>query len=135
MFADFYSRFLPYLRLARFDNLTGAWLLFCPCVWGLSATTQSPPADLLFLFALGALIMRGAGCVYNDIIDRNLDALVTRTQNRPLPSGAVSLRGAWFFLFLHCRHSFRLFITRLGCPLSLYETHHLVAATLFRLHL
>ena len=88
-------------QLARYDRPIGAWLLFWPCFWGTalaSAELRSlPPLMPLLAFAIGALAMRGAGCTYNDIIDRNLDGQVARTALRPLPSGRVSLRAAWVF--------------------------------------
>ncbi|MBM3502825.1 MAG: 4-hydroxybenzoate octaprenyltransferase [Alphaproteobacteria bacterium] len=101
----------PYLRLARFDRPIGTWLLLWPCWWSLAlAATMTadhpdtrpwlglPDLILLAFFAIGAVAMRGAGCVYNDIVDRDLDARVERTRQRPLPAGLVSLAGAWAFL-------------------------------------
>lgn len=90
---------LPYLRLARVDRPIGIWLLAMPCFWGVALAERSIGADhpdlsTLLLFALGAFVMRAAGCVYNDIIDRDIDAQVARTQSRPLPSGQVSVRSA-----------------------------------------
>jgi len=97
----------PYLRLARLDRPIGTWLLLIPCWWGLALATVSvvgpDPWDSLFyavLFAIGSLVMRGAGCTWNDILDRDFDAKVARTATRPLPSGAVTLRGAYVFLGL-----------------------------------
>lgn len=92
----------PYALLARFDRPIGWWLLFWPCAFGLAlaggAATHWP---LLLWFLLGAIVMRGAGCVYNDIVDRDLDARVARTASRPVASGAVSVRGALLWaLFL-----------------------------------
>ena len=88
-------------QLARYDRPIGAWLLFWPCFWGVglasAALNSLPPLMPLVAFATGALAMRGAGCTYNDIIDRHLDAQVARTALRPLPSGRVSLRAAWMF--------------------------------------
>jgi 4-hydroxybenzoate polyprenyltransferase len=100
----------PYLRLMRLDRPIGTWLLFWPCVFGLAlgaAAGDRPFASLrdvwlLALFAIGSVVMRGAGCTYNDIVDRNIDAKVARTRARPLPSGAVSLRAAWLFLVAQC---------------------------------
>lgn len=94
----------PYLRLARFDRPIGFWLLFWPCAFGLTLATHGlnvPLSRLLWygaLFAIGAIAMRGAGCVWNDIADRHIDAQVARTRGRPLPSGAVSVRAALVFL-------------------------------------
>ena len=90
-----------YAQLARYDRPIGAWLLFWPCFWGLFlagvVNNVWPPFTDIIAFAIGALAMRGAGCTYNDIIDRELDAQVARTALRPLPSGRVSLSGAWGF--------------------------------------
>ncbi len=93
----------PYLRLARYDRPIGFWLLALPCWMGLAlARIETGPAwiDLyyLILFALGAIAMRGAGCTYNDIVDRDLDARIARTADRPLAAGTVSLKQAWTFL-------------------------------------
>ena len=85
--------------LARFDRPIGWQLLYWPCAWGvLLAGGLTRDWPLLLWFALGSIVMRGAGCVYNDIVDRDLDAAVARTRSRPLPSGAVSLRAAWIWL-------------------------------------
>ena len=90
-----------YAQLARYDRPIGAWLLFWPCFWGLflagAVNNIWPPLTDIVAFAIGSLAMRGAGCTYNDIIDRDLDAQVARTALRPLPSGRVSLTGAWGF--------------------------------------
>jgi 4-hydroxybenzoate polyprenyltransferase len=96
----------PYLRLMRLDRPIGTWLLYWPCVFGLtlgaiaSERGLSTGRDiyLLLLFGIGAIVMRGAGCTYNDIVDRDIDAAVARTRGRPIPSGAVSVRQAWMFL-------------------------------------
>jgi len=100
----------PYLRLMRLDRPIGGWLLFWPCVLGLTLgaiADDRPFSDLhdlwlLVLFAAGAIVMRGAGCTYNDIVDRDIDARVQRTRDRPIPSGAVSLKQAWIFLAVQC---------------------------------
>ncbi|MBK8630077.1 MAG: 4-hydroxybenzoate octaprenyltransferase [Sphingomonadales bacterium] len=89
----------PFALLARLDRPIGWWLLYWPCAWGLLlAGGLKSHAPLLFWTLLGAIAMRGAGCVYNDIVDRDLDAQVERTRNRPLPSGQVSVRSAWSWL-------------------------------------
>jgi 4-hydroxybenzoate polyprenyltransferase len=94
----------PYLRLARLDRPIGAWLLLLPCWWsvGLAAVRAGEPIDLwhALLFFIGAFAMRGAGCTWNDIVDRDLDGRVERTRSRPIPSGQVSLRGAATFLLV-----------------------------------
>src|SRR3954471_13077167 len=95
----------PYLRLARADRPIGAWLLLLPCWWsaGLAAVAAGHPYPnpwYVFLFFIGAFLMRGAGCTWNDIVDRNLDAQVARTRSRPIPSGQVSVRAAAMFLML-----------------------------------
>ncbi len=100
----------PYLRLMRLDRPIGTWLLFWPCVFGLAVGTANQPRPfgeagdlwLLILFAIGSVVMRGAGCTYNDIVDRDIDARVERTRGRPIPSGAVSMGRAWLFLAAQC---------------------------------
>ena len=90
----------PYMYLMRLDRPYGAWLLLLPCWWSvaLAADGTWPDARLLALFAVGAFIMRGAGCVMNDIADRDFDGKVARTANRPIPSGQVSIKQAILFL-------------------------------------
>jgi 4-hydroxybenzoate polyprenyltransferase len=93
----------PYLRLARADRPIGAWLLLLPCWWsaGLAAVSAGHPYPNpwhVFLFFAGAFVMRGAGCTWNDIVDRDLDAKVARTRSRPIPSGQVSVKAAAIFL-------------------------------------
>ncbi|MEQ8652552.1 MAG: 4-hydroxybenzoate octaprenyltransferase [Kiloniellales bacterium] len=94
----------PYLSLMRADRPIGFWLLFLPCLWALLMAPISagalPNWWFLLLFAIGAIAMRGAGCTYNDIVDRNFDALVDRTATRPIPSGQVSVKQALVFLAL-----------------------------------
>jgi 4-hydroxybenzoate polyprenyltransferase len=105
---------LPFAELARFDRPIGAWLLLFPCWWGLGLGILAllaegpagqpmhvPPVVIWVfhsvLFFAGAFIMRGAGCAYNDIIDREFDAKVARTAGRPLPSGRVTVAAAWAY--------------------------------------
>ena len=89
----------PYARLMRLDRPIGTWLLVLPCWWSVAlASPKLPDLWLMLLFALGAVVMRGAGCVINDIYDRTLDAQVERTRTRPLPSGAIKLLQAILFL-------------------------------------
>lgn len=97
------SRFRAFALLARFDRPIGWWLLFWPCVFGLALSGGLIAWwDLALWMLLGAIAMRGAGCVYNDIVDRDLDAQVARTALRPLPSGAVSVKAAWAWLLTLC---------------------------------
>ncbi|GLK82943.1 4-hydroxybenzoate octaprenyltransferase [Ancylobacter defluvii] len=99
----------PYLRLARLDRPIGSWLLLIPCWWSVALAARTLRADglspdfpaalaYIVLFALGAVAMRGAGCTWNDILDRDIDGKVERTRSRPLPSGQVSLIAAFAFL-------------------------------------
>jgi len=89
----------PFVLLARLDRPIGAWLLYWPGAWAVALAGGAVRRwDLLLWLALGAVAMRGAGCVYNDMVDRDLDARVARTRDRPLASGAVSLRAAWVWL-------------------------------------
>ena len=91
----------PYALLARFDRPIGWWLLYWPCAFGLALAGGALHHWPLFLWLLlGAIAMRGAGCVYNDIVDRDLDAKVARTASRPVASGAVSVRGALLWTLL-----------------------------------
>jgi 4-hydroxybenzoate polyprenyltransferase len=91
----------PYARLARLDRPIGTWLLLFPCWWSIAlAAPATPHLRLMLLFAVGALLMRGAGCTFNDIVDRDFDGRVERTATRPIPSGAVSVRAAVIFLGL-----------------------------------
>ncbi|HSM19522.1 MAG TPA: 4-hydroxybenzoate octaprenyltransferase [Hyphomicrobiales bacterium] len=91
----------PYLRLARLDRPIGTWLLLLPCWWSIAlaavASGGYPDPWLIGLFGIGAVVMRGAGCTYNDIVDRDFDNRVARTRSRPIPSGQVSVVQAWAF--------------------------------------
>ena len=90
----------PYLLLARLDRPIGTWLLFLPGVWGilLAAPSWIEGTRLILLFGIGSLVMRSAGCVVNDLWDRDIDRLVARTAGRPLASGALQPRQALIFL-------------------------------------
>jgi 4-hydroxybenzoate polyprenyltransferase len=94
----------PYLRLSRLDRPIGSWLLLIPCWWSAALAARVAgdihqlPLDIV-LFFVGAFAMRGAGCTWNDITDRDLDARVERTRSRPIPAGQVSVSGAMVFLF------------------------------------
>jgi len=96
----------PWIRLARLDRPIGTWLLLLPCWWSVALATAAGPqpawpnAWYLLLFAVGATVMRGAGCTWNDITDREFDGRVARTALRPIPSGQVSVRGAFVFMVL-----------------------------------
>ena len=93
----------PFALLARFDRPIGWWLLYWPCAFALALSGGLMAHwPLLLWMLLGAIAMRGAGCVYNDIVDRDLDARVARTRGRPLASGAVSVKAAWVWLALLC---------------------------------
>ena len=91
---------VPFALLARFDRPIGAWLLFLPGLWAILLAGQPlwPSLRLIALFLVGAVLMRGAGCVVNDMWDRDMDRRVTRTAGRPLASGSVRVRGAAAFL-------------------------------------
>ena len=88
-------RLRPFASLMRLDRPIGSWLLYWPCAWSVALAGVAGRWDLFLWFALGAFAMRSAGCVYNDIVDRDLDTKVERTRLRPLASGRVSLRAAW----------------------------------------
>jgi 4-hydroxybenzoate polyprenyltransferase len=94
----------PYLRLARLDRPIGSWLLLIPCWWSVALAAIHAGAQVNLwhgaLFFVGAFAMRGAGCTWNDIVDRDLDARVERTRSRPIPSGQVSVRAAAVFLIV-----------------------------------
>ena len=96
----------PFVQLARVDRPVGWWLLLLPC-WEssalASASLKAPPHLWhLILFFIGAVVMRGAGSTYNDLVDREIDAKVTRTKGRPLASGRVSASAAWWFIIAQC---------------------------------
>ncbi len=95
----------PYLRLSRFDRPIGAWLLLMPCWWSAAlaavhAGSALPNLWHLALFFVGAFVMRGAGCTWNDIVDRDIDPLVERTRSRPIAAGQVSLKQALAYAVL-----------------------------------
>jgi 4-hydroxybenzoate polyprenyltransferase len=111
----------PYASLMRLDRPIGAWLLFWPGAWAVALAGIGPRGFVLILWlGLGAWAMRGAGCVYNDIVDRDLDARVERTRLRPLASGRASLGGAWALLVI-------LSLIGLAVLLQLERTAQLVA--------
>ena len=95
----------PYAEIARFDRPIGWWLLLLPCWWSLTlashvADIEWPSPWYALLFFVGAVVMRGAGCAYNDIVDRDIDASVARTRARPIPSGRLTTRRAVLFMGL-----------------------------------
>src|SRR6202046_5457124 len=106
----------PYLRLARLDRPIGSWLLLLPCWWSvalaaIAAGSPAPGLAHIALFFVGAFSMRGAGCTYNDIVDRDLDASVERTRSRPIPSGQVSVFSAAVFLVAQALVGFAVLIS------------------------
>jgi len=92
----------PYASLMRIDRPIGTWLLYWPCAWSVALAGVGGRWDLFLWLALGAFAMRSAGCVYNDIIDRDLDRRVERTRLRPLASGRVSIRSAGVLIGILC---------------------------------
>jgi 4-hydroxybenzoate polyprenyltransferase len=114
----------PYLRLARLDRPIGSWLLLLPCWWSaaLAAVAEharAPNLAHILLFFIGAFAMRGAGCTWNDIVDRDLDKSVERTRSRPIPSGQVSLAQAVLFLILQALLGFAVLISFNGFTIAL----------------
>ena len=95
-------RLRPYASLMRLDRPIGVWLLYWPCAWSVALAGVGGRWDLFLWLALGALALRSAGCVYNDIIDRDLDRRVERTRLRPLANGRVSVRSAGLLIGLLC---------------------------------
>jgi 4-hydroxybenzoate polyprenyltransferase len=92
------ARLRPYASLMRLDRPIGTWLLYWPCAWGVALAGVEGRWDLFLWFLLGAFAMRSAGCVYNDIVDRDLDKAVERTRSRPLANGRTSVRSAWVLI-------------------------------------
>jgi 4-hydroxybenzoate polyprenyltransferase len=106
----------PYLRLSRLDRPIGSWLLLLPCWWSaalaaVAAHTKTPSLWHIVLFFIGAFAMRGAGCTWNDIVDRDLDKSVERTRSRPIPSGQVTAAQAALFLVLQALVGFAVLIS------------------------
>ncbi|HEX5238142.1 MAG TPA: 4-hydroxybenzoate octaprenyltransferase [Sphingomicrobium sp.] len=95
-------RLRPFASLMRLDRPIGSWLLYWPCAWSVALAGVGDRWPLFLWLGLGAWAMRSAGCVYNDIVDRDLDRRVERTRLRPLASGRVSLRSAWILIALLC---------------------------------
>lgn len=112
------ARTRPYLRLSRADRPIGTWLLLIPCWWGVLLAAAGDAAGLrpfdLWIVAgcaLGAILMRGAGCTWNDLTDRDIDAAVARTRSRPLPSGQVTARQAAGWLVAQALLAFAILLT------------------------
>ena len=107
----------PYLRLSRLDRPIGTWLLYIPCIWGVllaalhGGNLQLWDAWLILACGLGATLMRGAGCTWNDITDRNFDAQVARTKSRPIPSGQISVKQATFWMMIQATCAFVILMT------------------------
>jgi 4-hydroxybenzoate polyprenyltransferase len=123
----------PYLRLARLDRPIGSWLLLLPCWWSaalaaIAAGSAGPSLIHIALFFVGAFAMRGAGCTWNDIVDRDLDASVERTRSRPIPSGQVSAKRAFGFLVLQAVVGFLVLISFNGFTIALGIASLLIVA-------
>jgi 4-hydroxybenzoate polyprenyltransferase len=113
-------RLRPFASLMRLDRPIGSWLLYWPCAWGVALAGVRGRSDLFLWLALGAFAMRSAGCVYNDIVDRDLDRRVERTRLRPLASRRVSVNAAWALVAVLC-------LAGLAVLLQLGRTAQLVA--------
>ena len=105
----------PWLKIGRFDRPTGIWLLMLPGWQGIALADamehRLPHLGLLFDIFLGAALMRAAGCAYNDIVDRHIDAKVARTALRPIPAGQISVRQAWGLVIAFCLASLAILLT------------------------
>ncbi|KCV80820.1 4-hydroxybenzoate polyprenyltransferase [Actibacterium atlanticum] len=114
----------PYLRLSRADRPIGTWLLFIPCLWGVllaAAATGWRALDIWIILGcgMGAWLMRGAGCTWNDITDKDLDAQVERTRSRPIPSGQVTMKQAYTWMGLQAAFAGWILITFNGATIIL----------------
>ena len=115
VYAPKWSR--PYLRLSRADRPIGTWLLWIPCLWAVALATLAKgeiaqfDAWVVFGSGIGAFLMRGAGCTWNDITDRHIDGSVARTRSRPIPSGQVTVRGAVVWMVLQSLLAFAILLT------------------------
>jgi 4-hydroxybenzoate polyprenyltransferase len=123
-FCPLWSR--PYLRLSRADRPIGTWLLLIPFWWGLALAVLADPGGagwaqgwLAIAGAMGAFLMRGAGCTWNDITDRDIDAKVARTRSRPIPSGQVSLKQAGVWMIIQALLAFAVLLTFNGFAIRL----------------
>ena len=110
---------IPYLRLSRADRPAGTWLLLIPCWWGILLAAneknnfglEAYDFWLLTACSVGAFLMRGAGCTWNDILDKDFDRNVTRTKSRPIPSGQVSISQALIWMFFQTLLAFIILLT------------------------
>ncbi|MES1989715.1 MAG: 4-hydroxybenzoate octaprenyltransferase [Pseudomonadota bacterium] len=119
----------PYLKLARADRPIGTWLLLWPCLWSIALAAYDLSAVwLMLLFAVGAIVMRGAGCTFNDIVDRDFDRQVERTKGRPLPSGAVTVTQAFVFLIAQLLVGLVILLSLNGTAIALGFTSVLLIA-------
>ncbi len=113
----------PWLKLGRFDRPTGIWLLMLPGWMGLALAAamggRAPNPVLMLLFFVGAALMRAAGCAYNDIVDRDIDAKVARTAGRPIPAGQISVKQAWAFVIGCCLVSLIILLSMNGWTIGL----------------
>ena len=101
------EKFQIFIQLTRLNKPTGFLLLFWPCVWGLTLAYYYDGETILYLkyiilFFLGSVLMRSAGCIFNDIVDRDFDKKVQRTKERPIASGKISIIGAFIYIVLLC---------------------------------
>lgn len=110
-----YNKFslLPYIKLMRLHQPTGIWLLLWPSWWSIALASNNilNNVDLFILYLIGAIVMRSAGCVINDILDRNIDPNVKRTKTRPIASGEISVKQASILLFMLLAISFGILLT------------------------
>ena len=109
------KNFELFLELTRLKKPIGFMLLFWPCLWGLTLALQFLNDHFVFLkhcllFFFGAVLMRSAGCIVNDILDRNIDVMVERTKNRPIASGKISVKKSLIYVFLLCSTAFLILI-------------------------
>ena len=115
----------PYLRLSRADRPIGTWLLYLPCLWGLALaclwTDSVTTYDLWLVIGsgIGAFLMRGAGCTWNDITDRHIDGSVARTRSRPIPSRQVTVKGAVIWMVAQALIAFCILLTFNGLAIAL----------------
>jgi 4-hydroxybenzoate polyprenyltransferase len=108
-------RLRPWLKLGRFDRPVGAWLLLLPGWQGVALAAaergRSPDWRLMALIFVGAFVMRAAGCAYNDVVDRDIDAKVARTARRPIPAGEITVKQAWAYIVVLCLIAFLILLS------------------------